>query len=571
MPIANLSPSIEVTMIKLLLTATLFFIFGCTKQGDQSNHHPSGLLGLQPLTISERTTDFNFLINSIKENYVFLQYKQKKFHFNFDELVTKSREKLPLIKNDTEFFSLITELLAHLRDAHIQTSQPLDEMVVKIPIHVESVEGKVFIEKVTDKSLEAAADIRVGDEVLEVDGKPVMSYLPKILKYINYGNDITNSHLIWFLFNTPDYMTELLPTSSSVKLKLQSPEGMVYERTLPWRKERIELGRTAYAPDSSTSGTIQKKFERAGFLPLSGLPEPFFINQKTIDTFQISEVTPSPQTLKKFSVTNSNLKIFSGLYKYNNKTILIFRIPNYGGELSEVIEKINYYKALLFDFGRLADVIVIDQTHNNGGMNGFAEKFIALFAQQNTRNAVIFPKANRYWLEFLASASGNLKDNKIKSTYFELAYKNIEEAMSKGQLISQVPFAVAAYDYAVPYPDIQNTKPILMLIDEQSGSYGDAVPQVFKENKLATLFGERTLGAGGNRLDFTMPISQIKFSLVNSIIDVYKPDGKYDFENLIENNGVKPDIHYSHTLQDAQQGYLNFVKSFSEAASKLAN
>lgn len=109
-----------------------------------------------------------------------------------------------------------------------------------------------------------------------------------------------------------------------------------------------------------------------------------------------------------------------------------------------------------------------------------------------------------------------------------------------------------------------------MLVDELAGSCGDILPALMKENKRATLFGERTLGLGGNVEGVaTLPKSQIKVNLTRGLFFVYSPTGEYDMSKAIENNGVTPDIHYQHTVKDVRAGYVDYVRAFSKAAIEL--
>ncbi len=109
-------------------------------------------------------------------------------------------------------------------------------------------------------------------------------------------------------------------------------------------------------------------------------------------------------------------------------------------------------------------------------------------------------------------------------------------------------------------------KPMLVLIDELAGSCGDAFPMLVKSNKRAKLFGQNTMGLGGN----VEKVAQLNHSRINIALTrgLFFPsrEGGADPSEVIENNGVAPDIEYAHSVSDIRAGYVNYVKAFSKKA-----
>jgi C-terminal processing protease CtpA/Prc len=153
--------------------------------------------------------------------------------------------------------------------------------------------------------------------------------------------------------------------------------------------------------------------------------------------------------------------------------------------------------------------------------------------------------------------------------FIELTFKILESAYDKGLHLTEVPVTFGGSEY-LPAASITFNKPILLLVDELAGSCGDILPALMKENKTATLFGERTIGLGGNvEQVITLPNSQISVNLTRGLFFVFNPTGEYDMKNAVENNGVTPDIHYQHTVKDVRAGYVEYFKSLSKAATAL--
>jgi C-terminal processing protease CtpA/Prc len=110
---------------------------------------------------------------------------------------------------------------------------------------------------------------------------------------------------------------------------------------------------------------------------------------------------------------------------------------------------------------------------------------------------------------------------------------------------------------------IRYTKPILMLVDEMSGSGGDAFPAMLQGMQRAKLMGVRTMGAGGHvQAAPGLNYSSNRLNLTKSLF--YRPDGV-----AVENNGAVPDIAYQPTRDDFLYKYKNYQNRYLEELEKL--
>ena len=108
---------------------------------------------------------------------------------------------------------------------------------------------------------------------------------------------------------------------------------------------------------------------------------------------------------------------------------------------------------------------------------------------------------------------------------------------------------------------------MLVLIDELAGSCGDMFPMLVKANKRAKLFGQNTMGLGGNVEEVgQLNNSRITIAMTRGLFFPFRADAKYVPADLVENNGVAPDYEYAHTLKDFHGGYVDYVKAFSDKA-----
>ena len=111
------------------------------------------------------------------------------------------------------------------------------------------------------------------------------------------------------------------------------------------------------------------------------------------------------------------------------------------------------------------------------------------------------------------------------------------------QLLTRQQFGMIHYRYGdkdVPVPAGAIYGPKAMLINEQAGSGGDAMPWVFKKAKIGPLIGKRTWG--GLVASFGLPRLMDGGGVTAPDAAVYGLDGKWE----VENYGVAPDIEVEH-------------------------
>ena len=97
-------------------------------------------------------------------------------------------------------------------------------------------------------------------------------------------------------------------------------------------------------------------------------------------------------------------------------------------------------------------------------------------------------------------------------------------------------------------PDNSNQylKPVVILINGTSVSAAEMFPNLMKYEKNITLIGDTTAGLGGNTYLFELPSGK-----EIQIIDRYY---KTYYDEIIEWNGVKPDIRVEQTESDSRNG-----------------
>ncbi|HEX8638526.1 MAG TPA: hypothetical protein VF692_10720, partial [Pyrinomonadaceae bacterium] len=148
---------------------------------------------------------------------------------NWDAAYLEFLPKVRRTKSTIEYYRVLQEMSARLRDGHTDVSFPdeiKDEVYARPAIRTRLIEDKVLIVEVYDPFLRQNG-IEKGQEIIEIDDIPVKQYAEQRVK--PYQSVSTKQMLDWFA-----YELSLLGGSSKipVKLTLKDAGGKTFEKTL---------------------------------------------------------------------------------------------------------------------------------------------------------------------------------------------------------------------------------------------------------------------------------------------------------------------------------------------------
>lgn len=569
----------------LILTTTLIMM-ACSPNPQQNNENKFLAGNLRALTPNERAEDFDQLLNLFKTYYGPYDFKEKLLKINIEKEHAKLKNLALQSKNDDEFLGYVQQFTALLKDGHVSTRSSISNtgnMSYSIPVWLIPVENKFLVEQVND-DFSKEYNVSIGDEILEVDNQAVSDYLPKILKYVSNATLESEKHAIISIFMRNSSMTDLVPISSSVSVKFAKEDGTILLKKIPWqiRKHNAQID-AARLKQPDASSFYAKRFEKFDLMKTEMLLNqkgkffwgdvvPMYFNDKTKANYKFIEVKPSENQLKKAEYKNEKKpEVFSVMYKHQGKLILLVRLHTYmasGGLTDE--DYVKYYKALLTEYQDVADVLVLDQTHNTGG--SFCNQIYDLISKPSDVQTVYAMNADRESLtELLVTYPNwyNTEKMPLKANSSIEMGLIVEKAYDSHERLSvPVPLFTDNQPLAKNEDSIWK-KPLLVLIDELAASCGDEFPMLVKANKRATLFGQPTMGMGGSVAKVgVLNNSQVSVSMTRGLFMPYNPHGNDTFADAIENRGVKPDISYEHTVADFRNGFMNYVNTFSDAALK---
>lgn len=565
-----------VTLIAIIGTMSSV---SCHKTLDKNGNivNTSEANSLRDLKLNEKNSDFDELLNLFKTYYGPYSYKEKNLNINIEKIAQDLKAKAANAKTDEEFAGYVMQFGAQLKDGHVQISLENSASGIKgykIPILLSPIENKAIIADITDE-LKKFTGFEVGDEVIEVDGVNPMSYIDMGVKYKSLARDLSNQHTLLVTFYRSSFMTDLIPKEPIAHVHAKKANGTLVNADIPWETTKYNMDLDKLLPGHNSIMDLSVPFAQEyndiidNHRYQMGQVNPVFLNPSTQKAYKFVKVYPSDESRKKFGLEDKETPpIYAALYKYSGKTILLVRQATYSPQDFKSSVYLKAYMALFYDYHDLADVMVLDQTHNPGG--SYCAEFYNLFAKAGDNQAVELLNADRKWINELkvldpATEKSEAKekwDSKIVEAWGLL----VEKAYDLGLPLSEPVPLFTGSQYAQPATFVWD-KPMLVLIDELAGSCGDMFPMVVKSNGRAKLFGQNTMGLGGNVEEVgILTNSRIHVRLTRGLFYPYKPNAQPAVEDFIENNGVSPDYPYSHTIKDFRGGFVDYVKAFSDKA-----
>jgi C-terminal processing protease CtpA/Prc len=237
-------------------------------------------------------------------------------------------------------------------------------------------------------------------------------------------------------------------------------------------------------------------------------------------------------------------------------------------------QEIQYFQAS-------TDALVIDVMRNPGGLVSFVDELCRRLHPTTFRTMGFEVRATLSWLNSFAQSVVAAKQTgqpdwliaALQARYDDILHNYLGNRGRSGP----VPLTYHTLDLT-PATDASGnvlayTKPILVLVDEFSASGGDAFPAILQDNNRATIFGMRTMGAGGSVVNypganFTEGNTRVTVSLMNRNRDI--STAEYPSAPYVENIGVRPDIVYDYmTRENLLTGAQPFVQAFTQAVLGL--
>lgn len=553
----------------------------------------------------QRISDLTALAAMYDKNYG--PYEWKRDALGFDLLRLTPWLQRIHHSDDLDFHEALIEYVASLNDAHDFIAFPTT-FSASLGLSVDIYDGKVLIDAINRTALPAAQfPFAIGDELVSLDGVPVATLIQSFRKYgIAANQRSTDRNAAARIVSRSQQIMPHLPDIDDTALaviRLASNELRTF--TLPWIKVGIPVTSQGPVPSPRRGNGrifLTENAQGAASAIAGAAPSLFQIAQPALVDDTLPAYMDSIRPLLNASVSKDYYSVLnfggrfpifapppgfvlrlgsaqahfftSGTYMSAGKRIGFIRIPSMSPP--STLTALQQLDAEIAFFNANTDALVIDVMRNPGGLVSFVEALCQRFIPGSFRTMGFEIRATGAWLFSFASQltnaqlSGapadiiaNLRNsyNEVLRAYNELRGRTVPLPLnSTGSLVVQsAPFAY--------------TKPILVLTDEFSASGGDMFPALMQDNQRATIFGMRTMGAGGSVVGFSGPaytesFFRITVSLMNRGRTIQTPD--FPPAPYIENIGVRPDIVRDYMTRDnLMNGGAGFVTAFTQAVVAL--
>jgi hypothetical protein len=510
------------------------------------------------LTVEQKLADLTQMVDIIKTGYGPLEYKKVNYGIDVDKLQDKYATLIKATKNNSEFYYLMVKFVAEFNDSHFGASVPTDHYG-RVHFDTDLVEGKVLIDTVNREKLsEEKFPFEKGDQIISVNGMPIAKYLDTIIPYMGQGTKLTAKRKAAQLV-TIRPGSKMPVWDGKVTFEIRKGTSEFIEKVeLEWELKGTPLDE--YIPSKTEDKNLM------GYMPID---------------YDMLALDNNPLLERKFRCSGDTRvaipedatvimkKPFVAYYHPTDKgNIGYLRLPHYSPRekdptVNAVELRFAQYRFAVSELEKNTVGLIIDQDHNCGGSVSYLHNILGLFANKKfkaTDFELLATKAS--YLNFMGWLK---KMNKHTREYVSL--KKVADLVKDTWLNTNnfltAKTSILGTEEFYPNPEVNYTHPIIVLIDELSGSGGDAFPAMMQGMGRAKLLGTRTMGAGGHVVS-TPPLgfSGINVRMTKSLF--YHPN-----DIAIENNGATPDIKYTHTRDDFMYEYRGYQKFYLNELFKL--
>lgn len=500
-------------------------------------------------------------LNHVICRYYLPQLRKKERHqFSWADEVRKAKKAIQPSTTYSQYLGILKQLVLSLRDQHIDLFfyAPGNVKKKSIPIIFYTIDNRLFV-----KSIHSSVyfKLKINDEITEIAGKPAIDYFKEMGQIFLHP---------WLNQKCPNLIAHSLLFRSAERGH-ELPEGLL----------------TIKARDHKTGEIkVVKAHWEIGHDSLPGL-----YNDKTAPSLKLGELENHNSTgifeTKWYGRSNDKAKI--GYLKIKTFS------PQDQGPICGVCKSIGEFEQLIKQFEQTTDLLIVDLRNNFGGLKNLCH---ALTSYLTPKPLEMYKKAslldqvmidgyrsnllliNRWLDEGITSPYNSFKSvdryhtahmygiSPLTRTYLIdlkgylqglLAQWGEGKRMSNWQYESK---------FLPPNPKVTYTKPLIVLVNEITASSSEIMTALLKDNQRATVFGKTTAGAGCyiNTGFHNMPmkgpyaISSINFSSAM----ILRSNGQ-----LIEDQGIEPDVICDLTSNDYLNNGVDYSKKLNEVVDKL--
>jgi Peptidase family S41/PDZ domain len=480
-------------------------------------------------------------------------------------------ERAKATASDAEFYQLCRRYLARFgntQDTLNLTPGTLFGATLGFTINYYS--NTLLIDSIDRDTLpETQYPFQIGDQLLSVDHRSIDQWLDALIPLVAAVNpDLRRSLAANLIVNRKNPMLPFTPQPGDMAtITVRRQNGRVEDYSVKWVVQGAAVAEFGPlraqapppAPPSPLANVLANRHVPSGALPALGVGalQPIF---QLPDDFQ-QHLGASPSDA-----------FFSGIYQADGYRIGFLRIgtfllQNPRAAIQQLDEEVQY-------LGQNTDGLILDLMRNDGGNANYQDQvaqrffhttFKTLAERIRPTQSVVQAAADALAAALRANPPDQDLIDHLRQVYDELnsAYTHGQRLTSPLLLRNTTALLGPARDQAGNV--IAYSKPILLLVDENTGCGAEAFAAVFQDNQRGPIAGKRTQGAGG-ALELTPGgfFSEATLTITRTLFVREQPgSGKLSY---IQNAGVTPDIFLDFmTRGNLTGGGRAFVRGFTRS------
>ena len=540
------------------------------------------------LTPEQKAIDFQTIASAYAKQYAPYEWKRDNLGFDLFDL-RPWMERIRASKDDLAYLEILNEYVAKLNDVHSYYILNSD-FAADLHLFTDIYDGKLLIESIDRNYLPARAfDFAIGDEILQMDGRPAAQIIEEIGKMNAFGNARSTGRWAadYVTYRTQGVQPRAAELGKSATLLIRKADGSEKSYTIDWDKSGTPVTKLGPLPNFRLARPAEKRSEEAEEAgedpswkkPWIKLQNNIARPSKHLRGFHGRDpIFRLPAAFQQRLGRSRADFYFSGTWTAEGKRIGFIRVGTFDlGSSGLVGIALRQFETEIAFMQSNTDVLIVDVTRNGGGFGCYAETMLTYLMPRNFQTFGSEFRPTLFdifdWRSMYQDAIdfGTADEQKLYAALLrdiETAYKE-NRGRTGAMPICQDGFEVA------PARDrngalLAYTKPLLVLTDEFTASAGDIFAALVQDNKRGKIFGYRTAGAGGSTYQLDAGFfSEGAVSMTPTML--VRPEMRsapgFPASRYIENVGVTPDIVYDYQTRDnLMNNGADFVAAFTKAA-----
>lgn len=557
---------------------------------------------------------------SFRESYIGYELKKQLIGKSGDEIFAEC-ERMFNAKFDEnpqglyshEFIDLNSSCVALFQDSHLSVaSQGLQPLVVTGIHRMRKFQNRYYVTSIRPNLLKKFEEIgslpadslvnqvKLGDEVLEIDGKDPSKALQDIRLLIGSSSPLANELKATTAFFNRTFS---YPKSGKVTVKLKSSSGQSHTIEMPW----VQITRGAFDTSASLYDRqiflLENNRSRNQTETVQGTTTTRTVVTTEENLFKVDFLLTQLEMFNQMSAAKTyfsdnegeNEALTHALVTHNNKTACYLRLDTFNLESADnvayrVYEKVgeNYVqqsatlsiKSFLEGCELNRNKLIIDVRQNPGGNPKYALEIYSMLADQNRTQ---FSFAKNYLIR-----SGNTNFLLQLMRDYNAAAPTVSHQLMMLLFQGNHAQSNGISDWIVLRPKSSTTifnQAVTLLTSSSCVSACDFFAHIIKNTSRGRVVGRATNGTGLGftsieanthmaNTEFRDTLNYFKVEIPNMAFSTTSATGANTIEDnstigftlpfadvpIIENRPVQPDVELDFTLKDYTDGYEDYLR-----------